>query len=110
MMTIKISCRTHGLLRHEVPVTFVRDGLAVTPELVTGCIFSSDSFRVTHVRSGMAVPGAYRDRRRANAALRALLKLTNWDRPYNRFTASKSLTEKVFALVADTAKEEPDDE
>lgn len=89
MTTCKVTCREH---KHEVESPFAQDGLAVTRAIggPDPCVVTSE-WRITHIESGLAMPGIFATAATAEQALKAMLPLADWN-------SSAALLERIEGL------------
>ena len=92
--SVMISVRTQEG-HHEVAAHPIEGGLAV--HLATGLVGRQKCYRITHVDSGEAVPGYFRRRKDAVAAMRRILLVTDWTKP--REDLSSGIRKPVLAII-----------
>ena len=94
---IRITCRDSQSIMVDSP--FKVAGLAVTPYIAHPLVVDSTCWRVTHIASGLSLPGFFDTVANASKALRAYLPLADWQKPSDDPEYTESLGRQV-ALIA----------
>jgi hypothetical protein len=96
---LKIHCSDHRK-GHECKAVMRSRGLAVTPLLKSGCVFSENYFVLTHCATGRRIGLDIYSADEAIAKLKRLARIMDWSVYKYRNPAPKRLVAKVYEVLS----------